>query len=119
MQTLAANLTQILNHHIEAIKSRDLQANMIDYHENAILILGEDVFRGKEAIQGFFKFLFESIFTEGFTIDIQKQVIEEDIIYIVWQARSSTYEIPQATDTFLIQDGLILRQTGFAIMNPI
>ncbi|MDQ4139012.1 MAG: nuclear transport factor 2 family protein [Bacteroidota bacterium] len=119
METITATTEEVFNHHLEAIRNRNLHETMADYHEDAILITSIDVFKGKAAIQEFFKFVYEAIFTEGFTIEIQKQVVEGDLLFIVWNARSSTFDIPNASDTFLIQDGLIVRQTGFVLMNPV
>jgi hypothetical protein len=37
--------------------------------------------------------------------------VERDVAYILWQAKTATFDLLFATDTFIIQDGKILSQT--------
>jgi hypothetical protein len=50
---------------------------------------------------------------------MDKMIIENELAYIVWHAKTPTIEIPLGTDTFIIKSGKIKRQTFAAVINPI
>jgi hypothetical protein len=50
---------EIFAHHIEALRAEDLEGVMIDYADDACLILPYDVLRGRDAIRAFFARAFQ------------------------------------------------------------
>lgn len=109
---------QVVTDHLLALGNRNLDAIMEDYHGDAILITPTDVFTGKEALRAFFGWALENLLTADVQLTVNKQVAENDLGYIVWEAHSAQLNIPTASDTFLVQNGKISRQTAFLVINP-
>jgi ketosteroid isomerase-like protein len=109
---------QVVTAHLIALVSRNLDSIMDDYHDDAVLITPTDVLVGHEALRAFFGWVLENLFTADLKIDLKKQVSEGDLGYILWEAHSEKLNIPTATDTFVILNGKISRQTALLVMNP-
>ena len=118
MESHNRSTEQVVTDHLVALGGRNLDAVMEDYHDDAILITPTDVFKGKEALRAFFGWALENLLTADVQLTVNKQVAEADLGYILWEAHSAQLNIPTATDTFLIQDGKISRQTVFLMVNP-
>jgi ketosteroid isomerase-like protein len=101
-----------LKHHMDALKGGDLDGIMEDYVEESVIIQGDNVVRGLEAIRGMFK----GAVAAGFagSIELKHQVSDGEIGYMVWSVPGM---IPFGTDTFVIRDSKILVQT-VALQTP-
>src|SRR4051812_3479967 len=53
-----ASTSKVWEHHIEAWKRRDVSAIVADYTEDSVVILGNRVYRGQNAIREVFRRLF-------------------------------------------------------------
>lgn len=96
----------ILKHHMEALGAGDLDAVLADYTEDSVIIQGENVMKGLEAIRGMFQVATNAgIFGK---LEVTNQVIEGDYAYITWTIPGT---IPFGTDTFVVDDGKIRLQT--------
>jgi hypothetical protein len=93
--------------HWQAFGAGDIEAIMADYAEDAVLITPDGVVKGQAQIQS----LFVQMFTNMFPPDKTKQVVDGEIAYILWSGSSPYYNIPFATDTFVIRDRKIVAQT--------
>lgn len=45
-------------------------------------------------------------------------VIDNELAFIVWNGDSPVFDVPFATDTFVIVDGKIQKQTFAGVLNP-
>lgn len=101
-----------LKHHLEALQGGDLDGIMDDYVEESVIIQGDNVTRGLEAIRAVFQ---GAVSAGAFgAIEMKHQVCDGEIGYMVWAVPGM---IPFGTDTFVIRDGKILVQT-VALQTP-
>lgn len=109
---------EVLEHHWIAFKENDLEAVMADYSEESMLITPDATYKGLDAIRENFERAFTAFPKEQSTLQLNKTVVEKDVGYILWQASTPTFELTYGTDTFIIQDGKIVRQTYAGVSNP-
>lgn len=109
---------EVLEHHWIAFKENDLEAVMADYSEESMLITPDATYKGLDAIRKNFERAFTAFPKEQSTLQLNKTVVEKDVGYILWQASTPTFELTYGTDTFIIQDGKIVRQTYAGVSNP-
>jgi hypothetical protein len=83
---------------------------MADYTEESLLITPDTTWKGLAAIRENFRRAFEGN-RDDKTFVLKKSVVEKDIGYILWQISTPSTELIFATDTFVIRDGKIIRQT--------
>lgn len=102
---------RVMEHHWKAFKENDLNAVMEDYTEESFLITPGKTYKGLKAIRENFVQAFKAFPTDENPLTLKKMVIEQDVGYIIWQARTSSMNLRFATDTFVIRDGKIVRQT--------
>jgi hypothetical protein len=110
--------SQVLDHHWKAFGANDLEAVMADYTEESILITPEKTFKGLKEIRDNFVFAF-TIFPKGSsTLKIRKSIVQQDVGYITWEATTPKMKKSFNTDTFIIHDGKIVRQTYAGLVAP-
>ncbi len=110
--------TQVLDHHWKAFGANDLEATMADYTEESILITPEKTFKGLKEIRDNFVFAF-TIFPKGSsTLKLRKSIVQKDVGYITWEATTPKMKKSFNTDTFIIHDGKIVRQTYAGLVAP-
>ena len=100
---------QVWEEHIKAWDANDLDAIMVHYTEDSILILNNTVKKGTEAVRNVFDNLFK-LFSNGENI-IAPAVIEGEIIYITWNFTPTGDNSYFGTDSFVVQNGMIAYQT--------
>ena len=110
---------KVLEHHLTAFGENNLESIMADYSDESKVITPDSTYTGLEQIEALFAGLLPSFPSEGTTTEIDRMVIENDLAYIVWHAKTPTVEVPLGTDTFIIEDGKIKLQTFAAIINSI
>lgn len=106
-----AETKAVLEHHWEAFKENDLEAVMADYTEESFLITPDTIYSGLKAIRENFIQAFEAFPRDQDPLTLKKAVVERDVGYIIWQASTSSLDLRFATDTFIIRNGKIIRQT--------
>lgn len=111
-ESIDAQVTrQVLDHHWQTFRDNDLEGVMEDYTEESILITPDTTYKGLDAIRQNFIQAFEAFPEEENPLTLHKSVVEQDVGYILWEASTSQFELLFATDTFIIRDGKIIRQT--------
>ena len=110
MSTDTGNQTEVtVNHHLESVGTKNLDAIMQDYSEDSILVTPDVSIEGLDGIRGFFEAFLPGLTPEimaNFAVD--RAAIHGEWAYIVWNAGDS---IPLGTDTFMVQNGKIKFQT--------
>ena len=101
----------ILDHHLDAFGSQDLEEIMVDYVDDSVVVTNLGVFRGLEEIEQLFTGLFEEFSQDGVTLEVDDTTVEGDFGYLLWHADTpdNTYEF--CTDTFYIPGETIDFQT--------
>jgi hypothetical protein len=99
---------EVFTHHAQALGAEDLDAIMIDYASNAILISPAGVLRGKEAIRNFFSDLIQAVPKGQWGV---KTIYANNVLFLEWAADSARASISDGVDTFIFQNGLITLQT--------
>ena len=101
--------SEVWQHHIAAWEARDLTAIVSDYTSDSVLIINGKVFKGRVEIEQVFAQLF-SIFDTGVN-RIDPPTLVERIVYLTWHFTPSSDREYYGTDTFIIEDGVIVVQT--------
>ena len=114
----AGQTAAVLEHHLNSFGANDLEAILEDYTDESILITQDSTYVGLEQIKGLFVGLFPAFPTGESEINLDKMVINNEMAFIVWHGSSPSVEVPFATDTFIIMDGKIVRQSFAGIINP-
>lgn len=114
-----AKTKEVLDHHWEAFQKNDLEETMADYSEESVLITPDRTFRGLIEIRENFEYAFTLFPKDSTTMQLNKSVIAKDVGYILWQAMTPKFELRYATDTFIIREGKIIRQTYAGLTAPL
>lgn len=101
----------VLDHHWETFVSNDLDGVMEDYTDESILITPNGTFMGLEQIRGNFVNAFKAFPTRGAELTLNTNLAVKDVGYILWEAETPEFSLTYATDTFIIRNGKIVRQT--------
>ncbi len=102
---------KILQRHLNAFRENDLEAIMADFTNKSELITHQTSYKGFEEIKSFFADLIPHFPTQQSSFELDKTVIKDDLVYIVWHGKTPSLEVSFATDTFIIKDGKIRQQT--------
>lgn len=109
--TISNTSKNVLRSHLSSFLENDLAAVMSDYTDESILITQEKTYKGLQEIKLFFAGLITHFPNQKSSFDLDKLVVYDDFAYIVWHAKTPSIEVPLATDTYIINEGKIYRQT--------
>ena len=110
--------SKVLDHHWEAFKANDLEATMADYTEESVLVTPDKTFKGLGEIRENFVFAFSMFPKDSSTLKLNKTVVHQDVGYIIWEASAPKIKLSFGTDTFIVQNGKIIRQTYAGVVAP-
>lgn len=108
----------VLDHHWDAFVKNDLERVMEDYSEESILITPDATYSGLEEIRNNFINAFLAFPTGESNLTLNKSIVEKDIGYILWEADTPEFNLTYATDSFIIRNGKIIRQTYAGVAEP-
>lgn len=106
---------EILNRHVAAFTSGDLDAVLNDFGERSVVITPDGVFEGRDRIRSVYQGLLAEFGTidrgdsPGITIDALH--VRNDTIFITWHAESRNLVFPFGTDTFVCGSDKFERQS--------
>lgn len=106
-----ATTKRVLDHHWATFQANDLEGTMADYTEESVLITPDRTYRGLNEIRENFVNAFKAFPSGDATLTLNKSVVSGDVGYILWEASTPAFNLTYATDTFIIQNGKIIRQT--------
>lgn len=101
----------ILDHHLAAFGTGDVDAILEDYTEGSTIIIPNAVLKGLDSIRELFDNLTNNILPPGSDFELLEKVVDGDVAYLIWNAESGGFKVPFASDTFLFEDGKIKVQT--------
>lgn len=110
---------QALDHHWEAFTQNNLDEVMADYVEESVLITPDATFKGLAQIRKNFENAFIKFPKDGTVFLLNKSVIDRDVAYILWQAKTPAFNLTYGTDTFIIRNGKIIRQTYAGVVDAL
>ena len=101
----------LIRRHLSAFQDNNLDALISDYTNESVLITQDSSYTGLEEIRDFFSGLMLHFPKQKSILELDKTVISDELVYIVWHGKTPNLDVPFATDTFIIKNGKILRQT--------
>lgn len=106
-----ATANEIFEHHLSVFGAGKVDEILKDYTDETIIIYGEKAWRGLDGARDFFHLWIDDLLPAGSRFDIIDRQAVDDWLYITWTAESDEYKFDYGTDTFLIREDKILRQT--------
>ncbi|MFN8110995.1 MAG: nuclear transport factor 2 family protein [Thermoleophilia bacterium] len=113
------NASDVLHHHLIAFGAGDTDAVLEDYTEESVLVTPNGTRAGLAELREAFDNMFAGLFKPGtyeFVLDGER--VHEEVAMIWWHATCQNAAIPFGTDTFIVRDGKIARQTFAAQITP-
>ena len=102
---------EVLDHDWVAFKANDLEETMKDYTDESVLITPQATYSGLDEIRNNFINAFKAFPKDSAEFVLDKSVVVKDVGYILWKSKSPGLNLTYGTDTFVIRDGKIVRQT--------
>lgn len=113
MSANAERAKEVAIHHVESLKTRDVETVMEDYASDVVMLcnLMETPVKGEAAMRESIKGIFEGLLTAEVApqIKILKVDSDGDVAYISYTCGTV---IPFATDTYILKDGKIAFETA-------
>jgi len=110
---------EVLDHHWKTFQANDLEGTMADYTEESVLITPDKTFKGLKEIRENFVYAFSLFPKDSATLQLDKSIVHNDVGYIIWQATTPKFKLTFGTDTFIIHNGKIVRQTYAGVVTPL
>ena len=101
----------LLQRHLSAFLGNDLDAVLRDYTDESMLVTADATYTGRQVIRGFFAELVPLFPKAKSRLDLDRMVVDGEMAFIVWHATTPAVTVTLGTDTFVLKDGKIHRQT--------
>jgi hypothetical protein len=119
VETSEEKTKEVLDRHWETFQANDLEGVMADYAAEAVLITPDKTLEGLDQIREHFVNVFTIFPKDSTTLQLDKSIVVKDVGYIIWQGTAPTLKVTYGSDTFIIQNGKIVRQTFAGVMAPL
>lgn len=103
-------IEQILASHEAALGEQNADKVSTHYAQDAVVIVNGNTYLGPQEIALMYAKLINDLPDATWRTDVA--VIHEDLAYVEWASKSATSRVEFGTDTFLVANGLITRQTA-------
>ncbi len=104
-----ATTESVLQHHVQALMSRDLDEILKDYCEDSVMCTPMGTAKGIKGIRESFTAALGMLTPEAMAnMKTTKQEIHGDYAYILWSALPA---VPFGGDTFHVHNGIIMMQS--------
>lgn len=108
----------VLDSHLKAFASGNVDAVMADYAEDAVFMTPEGVLKGKAEIRSLFERLIKEFSSPDASLTVNKRYASGPVAYITWSAKTPENVYHLATDTLYVADNRIRYQTFAAHITP-
>ena len=99
----------VLQHHVQALTSGNLDEFLKDYTEDSFLFTPGETYKGLEGIKAGFESIWKMVGPNAITnIKATKQEIQGEYVYVLWTMPPA---IPFGGDMFHIRNGKIMMQS--------
>src|SRR3982751_4235312 len=102
-QTVSETSRFIIMHHLGSFQDNDLEALVSDYTDESVLITQDATYKGPREIRGFFVTLMIHFPIRQSSFELDKVVVNDELVYIVWHANTPSLEVSLGTDTFIVR----------------
>ena len=110
---------EVLDHHLQAFGTANLDGILEDYGEGSIIIDADaGVLTTRDQRAKFFQGMFDEFAKPGMTFSLDKKIVEGDTAFIAWSAETADNVYNLGTDTFTVRDDKIVSQTFVANRTP-
>jgi len=106
---------EIFAHHVESLRAEDLEGILLDYADDACIVAGSSVLRGKEAIARFYVRSLQLLPRAEWEV---RATFADDVALVEWTADAAANRVADGVDTFVFADGLIRAQTVRCTIEP-
>jgi hypothetical protein len=114
----ASPAAAVLDRHLAAFASRDVDAIMADYSEDAVFITPQGVFEGRAEIRGLFEGFVEEFSSPQAVLTVIERHSAGPVAHITWSGETPAHSYRFATDTLYVEGDLIRYQTFAAVVEP-
>ncbi len=80
-----------------------------NYAQDVVLLTGRGVCRGHDGVRELNRLLQEEL--PSATYEYRTQLVEGEVAFLEWEARSENARVRDGADSYLIRDGRIIAQT--------
>lgn len=101
---------EVLARHEAALGEQNPDKISTCYAKGAVVLVNGAMYRGPKEIAHFYAALISSLPDARWRTDVA--VIHEDLAYVEWACKSAVSSVKFGTDTFVVTNGLITRQTA-------
>lgn len=101
---------QVLASHEAALGEQNAEKVSTHYAKDAVVVVNGDTYRGPKEIAEMYARLLNDLPDATWRTDVA--VIHEDLAYVEWACESGTSKVKFGTDTFIVTNGFITRQTA-------
>lgn len=101
---------QVLDSHEAALGEQNATKVSTHYAPDAVVIANGNTYHGPEAIALMYTQLINELPDATWRTDTA--VVHDDLAYVEWACESAASKVEFGTDTFIVADGLITRQTA-------
>lgn len=102
---------KVLDDHLTDFGSGNVDAIVANYAEDAVIMAPGKTMRGHAEIRPMFEGLVKEFGQPGVTFEMLNSDVNGEIALIVWKAETGKALYELGTDTFIIRNGKIVRQT--------
>lgn len=96
--------------HFQDFSSRNLDGLMRHYAPGCRLVDDEETLEGIEAIRAYYANTLEQLAGENTMLRLLHLDIDHKVAFLTWEQYSDRMRIPFGATTFIVSDGLIIRQ---------
>ncbi|MCG6883697.1 MAG: nuclear transport factor 2 family protein [Silicimonas sp.] len=104
--------------HLRGVGQLDVDAAVAPYSDDATLIISETVYHGPDEIRGFYEEFFAEFSQPGISMETEGMVIDGNIAMSTWNAESPDNIYEFGTDTYIVENGMIVSHTMAARITP-
>ncbi len=115
--SLSGTSRNLIMHHLSSFQDNDLKTLMTDYTDKSVLVTQTATYTGLKEIEGFFAGLIPQFPKPMSKFELDKLIVNNEFVYIVWHAKTPSLDVPLGSDTFIMKDGKIYYQTFAGEMN--
>jgi hypothetical protein len=100
----------VIEDHLQQAKEGTLEDDLArNYAEDAVFLSSRGIYRGHDGLRHLNKMLQEE-FPEA-TYEYRNQLVDGEMAFLEWTARSGNAVVKDGADSYLIRDGQIIAQT--------
>ena len=111
------SIEQHMTDHLAALRSGDIDALLVHYNEQSVLIHQQGVAKGLSEIKAMLEFFLSHVIPPASTtLDLHVEYSHNNVGYIAWAFEADLFTIEFATDTMVFDGDIIAVQTSAGVM---